>query len=221
MEFAISDNQVFHRYLAVGFRGMTNNYENGYDGEMFDRKPTDVALQTDDWTSPMVITSIQDFNEDIEIPITVYLDKTRDLTFTLDGLENLTTPVYLKDAVTNQYYNLTDANATLTLDAGTYSDRFFVTFKQGTLGVEDNEMIGKITSYYDKVQNKIRIKTTSDISLYSVAVYNLLGQKIGVFPNIKEEKEFSIDVKNDAKTVYILKIKTNKGVVSKKIVLIK
>ena len=48
LEFDIDDDRKYHRQLAIAFRGLTSNYEAGFDAEMFDRQPTDIGLKLND-----------------------------------------------------------------------------------------------------------------------------------------------------------------------------
>ncbi|MBL4604204.1 MAG: hypothetical protein JKY02_00620, partial [Flavobacteriaceae bacterium] len=180
-EFVVDAEKIFHRQLLIAFMGLTNDYDNGYDGEMFDRQPTDIALKTNDWPSDFVITAIEDFNEDLEIPLSIYLDQKRDVTFKIDSLENLTTKVYLKDTMTNMYYNLTENNASVTLeiDSGNYLDRFFIVFKEdATMSTEDESITNDFIVYFDKNNNEIIVSSSNDLALNSMEINNFLGQKI-------------------------------------------
>ncbi len=220
-EFDSGDEGVFHRQVMIAFMGLTDNFENGYDGEMFDRKPADIALKTNDWSSDFVITAIEDFNENLKIPLSVYLDQNRSITFKLDKLENLTTDVYLNDTSTNQYYNLTDTNTSVSLDidAGTYTDRFFITFTNTALAV-DEEMFGEsLLVSYQKEQEVLQIKNPERLSIESVEIYTILGQRIGVLKNNTLNKPVSyFSLKHISSAIYLINIKTDKGVVSKKII---
>jgi len=219
-EYKTDSETISHRQILVGFAGLTTKYENGYDGEMFDRKPTDIALSMTDKVGDFVISGIQNFNKDIEIPLSVYADKTRDVTFKIDQLENITTNVYLKDAVKNQVYNLTNTPVSLNIDTGTYTDRFFITFKQETLDVTKEIYEKDLLVFYHKEQQTLHVKSPTNLLVQTIEMYTILGQKIGVWKNnTSKNQEFTIPIKNISTALYIVKVKTNKGLVSKKIII--
>ena len=216
-EFDITPTNKYHRQVAVGFRGLTTNYDNGYDAEMFDQKPSDLALKTDDWTSPMVITGIENFDKDIEIPLTIFLDANRDVTFSLDESRKITTPVFVKDSISKVYYKISDANATINLDAGTYSDRFFITFKDDTVVEEE---IDYLKVFFKNHSRKIIIKKNQAIKIRKVVLFKLNGRKIQQWKIKKQRKVTRLKVKRKVRDgLYIVKIKTNKGVIIKKILI--
>lgn len=172
-EFEIAHQNIFHRQLAVGFRGLSTNYELEYDGIMYDMKPTDISLKVNDHPSDFVISGIEDYNDDLEIPLHVKLDEQRTVTFKIDALENFEpNEIYLKDQQTNQFYNLTN-EVRLSLSIGDYTDRFYVVFKNGnTVSLIENSL-----SNIKVIDNEDFITITSlDHNIKQINIYNLLGQ---------------------------------------------
>jgi hypothetical protein len=222
-EFEINESNKYHRQLAIGFRGLTNNYEPAFDAEMFDRQPTDFGLKLNDKSTPFVISGVEDFNENLIIPLLVYLDKDRNVTFKLDGLENLNTDVYLKDEVTKNYYNLTENDISLDLKSGSYLDRFFITFKNTTLGVEEEFLSESLKIYVDEVTRELVIKNEKNqVTIDNVEIYSIQGQKVLDFNFVKiYNKENRLSISKLATAIYLVKLKTNKGLFSSKIVISK
>ncbi|WP_068448552.1 YncE family protein [Polaribacter atrinae] len=133
-EFLLTD-QTYHRQVSVGFRGLTNEYEDGYEAEMWDYKSTDLSLKIEEKDFPYAITGIEDFNKSLVIPLKVQTDLNRDVTFKIDDMTDIDSEVYLYDSVTENYVDITVTNATVNLDSGVYDDRFFITFNQTVLGL--------------------------------------------------------------------------------------
>ncbi|WP_405604475.1 beta-propeller fold lactonase family protein [Polaribacter sp. Asnod1-A03] len=209
------DEDLYHRNVAIGFRGLTNKYENGFEAEMLDYKSTDLALIIEDSSSPFVITGIENFNQSLIIPLKVRTDITRDVTFKIDE-SNLETDVYLFDAVTEKYYNLTLSAKTLSLAVGDYNNRFFITFISKTLNNSDFINSEEILIFND--DKEIIIKSSS-ILVNEVVVFNLLGKEITRKINIENTLELRLMGASLKTGVFIVKAKTDKGIITKKIII--
>lgn len=212
-EFNVDESEIFHRQVAIGFRGLTSALREGYDAEMLDRKPSDISLKVDDVDVPFVIIGIEDFNYDMQIPLHVYLDINRMVTFNIDSLENLDTPIYLTDKFTKQQYQLTKEGITLDLTAGEYKDRFTLEFKKNiALSLTDDILKNNITTYIDYTTKALIIKNPKNIMLKAVELHSILGQKVfssNIMNNTSENKfPLSSHIKSG---IYFIKIHSEKG----------
>lgn len=223
LSFNISEEKKHQRQVAIGFRGLTSNYENGYDAEMFDRKPTDLSLTQEGTSSPMVITGIEKFNNSLEIPLNVYLDTTRKLTFTLEEAYRFKSNqnIYIFDKVENKHYNIAEAPIDLTLSSGVYSDRFFITFKNKS-SLRVNELnTGKYLSAFLNTETKeISVTKTDFVNIKSISLFDLKGKKVQNWKTIPKKNTFNLKVVKANSGIYLLKIDTNKNSITKKIVIV-
>jgi hypothetical protein len=220
-QFKIGNSEVYKRQLALAFRGLTNGYENGYDAFMFDRQPSDAGLKSSFPSSPYVISSIDYFNEEMRIPLEVFLDENRAVTFSLDAIENFSATVYLEDSVENIHYNLSEnGDATLNLSSGNYTDRFFISFMNRTVlnidGVTTNKDFSVFVDYSLK---ELKVLSENDAKVNVLKVFNILGQEVLSKEYRRLEKEIAIKTSGFTSSVYIVKLFTNKGVLTKKIVI--
>ena len=165
--------------MAVSFRGLSHDYDEGFDATMAVMQPTDISLKVNNNSGNFVITGIENYTEDaIEIPLHVRLDQQRDVTFRIDGIENFTTNpthIYLKDNSTMLYHDLINP-ISLNLPTGDYTDRFSITFRNSPLGIEDivNASDFLIT---DDVTN-ITVISSNHLAINNVTIYNMLGQTL-------------------------------------------
>lgn len=211
------DGDVYHRQVSIGFRGLTNNHESGYDAEMWDYKSSDLALKVDDRSTPYAIVGIEDFSNTLEVPLKLQLDQERAVTFVVDETEQLSTDIYIKDAVTNFYYNITSSSQQITMPAGTYDDRFFITFDNGTLSTDDLDLASQLVLF---TKDKNLIVKTDALQIKSITTYSILGQEIDHQQiSLQIGEEAMLPIEKYAAGVYIVKIATNKGSISKKIVI--
>jgi 6-phosphogluconolactonase (cycloisomerase 2 family) len=212
-EFLLND-KVFHRPVAIGFRGATENYEWGFEAEMWDLNPTDLALQVLNKEEPFSIIGIQSFHNDLRIPITIQADEDRMISLMVDELKNIESTVFIYDSLIGMYYNITEDKVAISLKQGTYKDRFFITFSENnTLGINEDDFDNvSITSN----QNHIEIQSKT-AKIKNVIIYNTLGQEISNFTN--STNEISIEKDNYRKGLYLITILTEKGTFTKKIMI--
>lgn len=220
--FNIEGDQVFNRELAIAFRGLTNAYDVGFDAEMFDKQPSDLALKIEDKTTPFVISSIDYLNEEMEIPLYLYLDMERTVTFKLNALENMNASVYMYDKVTKQTYKINDSSVSLSLPAGTYSDRFILIFQdrtEMTLGVEDEIIEDKFRLYFDSNSREIVLKTAETDAVKGVKIFSIFGQEVlNLKSDILHTNELRISADTLSNSVYIVKVYFANGIASRKII---
>lgn len=208
------ENEIFHRQLAIGFRGLTNNFENGFDAVMWDYKPTDIALKVQDSEAPFVIVGIEDFNNNLQIPLKFKSDLDRTVTFKIDE-SNLNTDSYLYDAFTDNYYILDKKGVSLAINAGNYDDRFFIVFKTQTLSLD----ITEIDENYFYNNNGILTIRMANENIENIKIYNAIGQQIKHNSKNINSKETIITTTNFKNGLYFVKVKTEKKTISKKIII--
>ncbi|QXP62528.1 T9SS type A sorting domain-containing protein [Polaribacter sp. HaHaR_3_91] len=210
-EFLLTD-QTYHRQVSIGFRGLTAEYEDGFEAEMWDYKSTDMALEIEGKDLPYAITGIEDFNQSLVIPLKVQTNLNRDVTFKIDNMTDIDSDVYLYDSVTQDYFDITSKNAIVNLDAGVYDNRFFITFNKTTLGLE----INATNKFTVKKQDKDLIISSKEI-LDEVQIYNLLGQNVVSKKNTLKQSEIKMNTTNFKKGIYIIRVRNSNGSFSKKI----
>ncbi|QXP68279.1 beta-propeller fold lactonase family protein [Polaribacter sp. AHE13PA] len=210
-EFLLTD-QTYHRQVSIGFRGLTAEYEDGYEAEMWDYKSTDMALEIEGKDLPYAITGIEDFNQSLVIPLKVQTNLNRDVTFKIDDMTDIDSDVYLYDSVTQDYFDITSKNAIVNLDSGVYDNRFFITFNKTTLGLE----INTTNKFTVKKQDKDLVISSKEI-LDEVQIYNLLGQNVVSKKNTLKQSEIKMNTTNFKKGIYIIRVRNSNGSFSKKI----
>ena len=221
-QFEIGSSEVYKRQLALAFRGLTNGYENGFDAYMFDRQPSDAGLKSLIPSSPYVISSIDYFNDEMRIPLEVFLDESRVVSFSLDSIENFSATVFLEDSVEDVYYNLSkDGAATLNLSLGNYTDRFFISFiNKSVLNIDSTSTNKDFSVFVDNNLKELKVLLENNGKINALKIFNILGQEI-LSKDYRSffEKEISINISGFSSSIYIVQLLTEKGVVTKKIVI--
>lgn len=218
-KFNLSESEVRTRTVATVFRGLTDEYDIGFDAVMWGLQPTDLYLKVKGSTSPYIITGTFNFDESLEIPMVVQLDQDREVTFSISEKIKINTPVYLNDRVLNKFYNLDEAPKSLNLASGTYDDRFFITFTDKTLTNEDFKEDEFLLSIQGGDNGEFLIKNTSNYQIETVKLFNILGAEVFNQDINSNKSELNFKLNKLSKAVYILVIKTEKGLFNKKIII--
>lgn len=218
-KFDLSETKERTRTVATVFRGLTDEYDMGFDAVMWGLQPTDLYLKVKGSDSPYIITGTFDFDNTLQLPLVVQLDEDREVHFSISEKIKIDSPVYLHDKVLNTYYDLGEGSKTLNLPTGEYTDRFFITFTSQTLSnpeVNENEYL---ISVYGTSDGKLTIENKTNIEIEAVKVYNLLGAQIFNFEVENSKEELNFNISKLAKAVYIIAVETEKGTINKKIII--
>lgn len=218
-QFNLTEKEKRTRTVAISFRGLSDKYDKGYDAEMWGLQPTDLYLKVADLEKPFIITGVELFNNSIKIPLVVQIDKEREVVFSVEEKNNINTSVYLFDAVLNTYYNLDEASKALNLFSGQYTDRFFITFSNKTLGMVTDDNFDSEIDIFKNKEKILTIRNKANLYIKTIKLYNLQGVEVLNYSINDKILEKNIDITNIAKSVYIFSIATEKGIVNQKIIL--
>ena len=211
----------WHRELALGFDAKTtDHYDIGYDGALIEDNAEDMYWLID--SSKYVIQGVKDFNTDRVLPLGIKISKAGIATIKLKSLENLpaNTAVYIKDNLTGNTFKINATNNyTVNLQPGVYTNRFSLVFKPNTtLGIKDEILNKNIIIYYDKASKSVKINNNSVANITKITLYNYLGQSLKIWQKNLSRNTLSLSVPK-TNGVFILKIDTNNGLISKKIII--
>ena len=211
------DNYNYNRQIAAAFRkGKTSGYENGYDGKMFDKKPSDFAFKVEGEEKPFVISTMQEFDENIKIPLILEVDKNREVTFKIDLLENFDdVTIYLNDKLTGEKYDLRKSDIKINVIQGNYPNRFFVSFKYEFL---EDDGFDFVKMYHSKKENSIILRKSKPIEIKELSIYNINGSEVFKMHNSSSSNKIEFKLlKEFSAGVYFVKIESDKGVITQKI----
>ncbi|MFE3846811.1 PKD-like domain-containing protein [Flavobacterium sp. LB3P45] len=211
-----------HRQLLVGAdANTTNQFDIGYDGLMFDTSENDMFWEISN--SQFVIQGVPNFDDNQILPLGITIANEGLSTIKIDALENMpnTTKIYLHDNLTDIYHELMENAFKISLAVGEYTNRFSLRFTDKTLKVNDFTLPENIFIYFTNNTKSLNIKNNfTNGTVNKVFLFNLLGQSIANW-DVEEQKQnnIQIPIKNVPAGVYIVKVKTTKGIFSKKIVI--
>jgi len=220
----VFEEEDYHRQIGISFlEANTFGFEKGYDAQAFDLGVTDIYWDFPGNDTPYFIAGIGAINDTVQIPLTIIMDYDGEIELTIDEMSNIDSDIYLYDSVDDISYLLNDDPQTLNLAPGTYTDRFFIVFGESELSNDDEELLTTLQLYVDQETRHLVLKyENQDISPSQLILYDILGNKLQEWQNLEELNQLQnikLKLRNDLEGVYLLKLKTNKGLLNKKIYL--
>jgi hypothetical protein len=116
--------------------------------------------------------------------------------------------VFLHDKTTNLYYDIKNSLCDLTLPAGTYNTRYEITFKNGTLGVDDVENKNFVVRQ-DNTNKNLIISNPLQLELATCSLYDVVGRLIFTKTHLGTDSSYSFPTSNLSDGIYIVKLSTN------------
>lgn len=199
---AIINNQ-FTRQLALAFLPeATDGVDKGIDAVNMDGSlPTDVAFWLEE--NSYVIQGVN-FDVTKKIPLTIKAETASTLQFYIPEVVNFDThqDVFLYDKLDDSYHNIKKEKYDVTVEAGTYRDRFQITFESKTLGTDEEIK----SSFFINQDNKNQILKASNPdyeNFKSFTLYDVSGRQLLHKENLGSEQYFSFSTSGLSTGVYI------------------
>ncbi len=219
----------YHRQVVLGFIDgkATSGMDFGYDALNIDESPNDMYLLNGN--NQLVIEGEGTFNENASYPIGVRLETSGKVSFSLDAIENFDAnqPVFVYDKETKIYHSIKNELYELELPAGTYNTRFALRFKDNsvtekTLSLDENKT-NDDTIKIAHIQNSNTLKITNNSIenlVEKVTLYSINGQSIANWKiENQDQQNIQISINTISSGIYIAKLKTTTGELSKKIII--
>lgn len=214
----------FHRQVLLAFmqEKATSAIDYGYDGYILDDFPTDMYFLNG--AEQLAIQGEGYFDSESSFPIGVKTDVEGPVKFLIDELENFESdqPIFIYDDQTKIYHNIRNEGFEINLLKGEFHDRFSLRFKDKTLGTtEQIKNENDLTFLYSQNRNALVIHNKLlDTKVQEVTLFNILGQAVANWEIENQGQEnIELPVKKVSIGVYIAKLKTSTGVISKKIII--
>ncbi|MEO9570720.1 MAG: T9SS type A sorting domain-containing protein, partial [Polaribacter sp.] len=218
-----NNNIPYHRQIGISFHDKNSfEYDNGYDSQIFDVGTTDMYWELNDIPdTKLIIAGVSGITDELEIPLTVAISTDREVLFKVDEKQNITEKFYLEDRLTGTFYDIESNPVTLTLSASTeaYKDRFFLTFNKKALSIEDNVLNSELTLYMNNDSKEIVIQNLNNVKINKVELFNIIGQKVKIWKDMQNMTTNKLNVNKLPSAIYVVKVDTEKGIITKKIII--
>ncbi|TDU34338.1 immunoglobulin I-set domain protein [Gelidibacter sediminis] len=212
------------RPLLIGFtsdNAATDGVDYGYDALNKDDFPSDLSWMVND--TRYVIQGVGAFDDSKKYPFAMKVGLKGEVEIKLTALENFTEAidVFIFDSELGTYHKINDTSFVLSLDAGTYDNRFYLVFQEdSTLSIIDEQFKNVVVKFLQN-SDEIFIQTPNDMTVKQVYLVNIIGQTVQAWnaTNTNMSNEMRIPVKNLPDGSYVIKMQTDAGTYNKKIVL--
>ncbi len=219
MKFRIgfySVNTIHRQLLLTIDENATEGLDWGYDGKLYEAQMDDMY-----WMIENTKLNIQGRNvvhPGTIVPLGIHTADAGQNTIKIDALENVpdSINIYAHDKVLDIYHDLRQSGYTFTLPAGEYLDRFEITFSNSVLSLEDNN-INTINTFFNNNNESIVLLNPELKNVKTIELFNILGQSIATFDEITPSANSKYKVKNLSAGTYIIKVYTDNGSFSKKV----
>jgi hypothetical protein len=212
-----------HQQIGIAFKnGLTNAYEPGYDSPAFGLQTTAMYWQFEGDDTPYVIAGVPPISTGTEIPLTIEMAYTGEIKIQLDeigGIDEI--PVLLDKSYVGGHpnwipYPLHEGAVSLSLEEGVYQDRFFITFIEGALDVEDMDGLSTegLAVFVDQNRSELVVTNPSDLDLQDIKLYDLLGKELQSWRVADLESEVQNRYKLSGRIsrgIYIVQMNTSQG----------
>ncbi|WP_159950945.1 T9SS type A sorting domain-containing protein [Polaribacter septentrionalilitoris] len=219
-----TNNINLHRQIGISFRsGNTFDYDNGYDSEVFDIGSTDFYWHFPDFSDKkLIIAGVPEISDKLEVPLSIVIDNNNTFSIEIDHQRNIDRDIYIHDKVTDIYHKLSEEKPIeFNLQKGTYNDRFFIKFNnqsESALNTDKNIINNELNIYLNNSSKHIILQNKNNLNITNLEIFNTLGQRLKEWKNTENNHTSKFDISNLSSTVYIVKVKTDKGVFTKKII---
>lgn len=213
-----SPSNINNTILVSYIPGATNNYERLYDADLLVLGSD--AFYTTSGTAKLAIQgrSFPLKNDDVVTLGAKYFE-TGNYTITLkdqEGIFNGEQAIYLKDNQLNKIINLTEnGKYSFAASKGTDESRFEVIYQDIVSFGSLNRSAGSVSVAKDDTE--VVVRDSSD-NITAIDVYDASGKLVQTISG-KKAKEIRLNTTGLIKGVYVLKITSEKGITTKKVIL--
>ncbi|HTG65341.1 MAG TPA: LamG-like jellyroll fold domain-containing protein [Flavobacterium sp.] len=226
----------YHRQILLGFidQKATDGMDFGYDAFNMDSFPNDMYFLNGE--NKLVIQGVGAFDKYTSYPLGIKTSAEGTVKFMIDELENFDPlqAIYIYDNVTATYHNLKQGTFEISLPLGINNTRFSLRFSTTTKEEDEKNnpvvtppvelpvVLEDIDIIYIQKNDKININNRNEnCKVTKVRLFDSSGVEIDNW-KIQEERNqhnIQLNIKKTRPGVYIVKVETTKGDLSKKIII--
>ena len=219
----LTNNSGAFSQILVGYiEGATQGLDRSFDGESFGGN--NVGFHS---IIPEAQLTIQGralpFDENDQVKLGYYSEISGKLSVRIDHLDGLfdNQNILLEDKELGIIHDLKDTPYVFQTEIGDFEERFVLRFTDKSLAINDLTNENTIIIHYTQSTKILNIANkTPDNTIESVSLYDIQGKLISNWEiTDKEQTNIKIQVQNETSGVYIVKLKTTKGNISKKIII--
>ncbi|WP_299521908.1 choice-of-anchor D domain-containing protein [uncultured Lutibacter sp.] len=211
--------KINHRQLLLTIdEKASDNVDWGYDSEIYNIVNDDMYWILD--AKKYVIQATNAISLDKEIPLGIETKEGGTIRIMIDALENIdeNTKIYIKDKLTGETYDITNQVFEINLEAGEYQERFVLAFQPRIKTFEEVTLIEGVHVFMNNTISELQLNRIVDTEIQGVTLFNYLGQQVKTWSINTDERFISLPLQI-ATGVYIVRVNTTAGVITKKMII--
>ena len=156
------------------------------------------------------IIEVMPFDIDKKIPIGFRNSDEANYKITVNEMLNIpeVDNVYLHDKTTDLYHDIKNSFYDLSLPSGTYNTRFEITFKNGTLGLDETKN-QNFNVRQDNTNKNLIVSNPLLLELTNCSLYDVVGRLIFTKTNLGAKSSYTFETADLTNGIYIVKLSTN------------
>jgi len=214
-----SANSFLRQLDIVANENATSGYDSDYDVALENVQEDDMYWLINQ--GKYLNQGINEFDVETIIPIGLHTNSNGIHLISINKLENIPAnmDIFVHDKGLGVYHNIKEGGYEVNLNVGTFSNRFEITFKQqDTLSTTDfNAEEKTIDILFDVASDQIRVLNNTNSKIEAINVYSILGQAVYKNNTATTNNEIRIDANRMTTGTYIVVIKSETGINTKKI----
>ncbi|MFD1095119.1 Ig-like domain-containing protein [Salegentibacter chungangensis] len=210
----------YHRQLlATEDEITTDGFDLGYDAPLIENNAEDMYWLID--SQKLVIQAVPDFDKDQVLPLGLKVKENGWFKIQIDSLQNWPAKkqVYLRDKALDSVHNLTERFYDAIAEPGDVHNRFEIIFAPQVETEPEAPLSESVDLRYYRNTRELKVFNPDELEISEVMIYDLNGRMIQSFDDIEQAKEFILKVRQFRSAVYIVKLKSEKGVIDKKFIM--
>ncbi|WP_298903311.1 LamG-like jellyroll fold domain-containing protein [uncultured Psychroserpens sp.] len=215
-----SSSTYTRKILVTADENASMEYDWGYDAELYDSQADDMYWLIDE--GKYVIQGINTISVETVLPLGMHVNETGSNVISIDKLENIPDDmdIFLNDKELGIYHNLKEGEYNVSLSSGIHLSRFEIVFSnQDSLGVENSDIEESILQVlFDGEAEAITILNPKNLAIDNIEIFTILGQSVYNSDDLTTESEIKIETSTLSAGAYIVKVETETGGFSTKIV---
>lgn len=187
----------------------TDRFDRGLEGHRPSGPDSDAYWILDD---EKFVIQAHNYDESLRIPLIVHAETNQPLHFRIVDVQNFEDqqPIYIYDSSYNVYVNLKEQDYNINIEAGTYSNRFEITFNRGTLS--NDEFIPSEFRVVQDNQNAILLLMNPTLlDIQSFKLVDITGKEIISAKQLGIETQYNFNTSKLSDGVYIASIESTSG----------
>jgi len=215
----LSNSQGLFKQTLVGYvSGATNGFEKAFDGETIDGNTYADFYSINDNKNLTIQGRALPFDANDTVSLGFRTTISGDFKINIDQVDGLFTnqAVYIEDKLTNTVFDLKSGDYTFTTVAGTFNDRFVLSYVNKTsdtdsIDTKDNQV------FVSNKNKEIKVYSATE-TIDKVLVYDLVGRIIYQKDNVSSSEFTIINLESSNQNLVVKTILKNGATATNKII---